>query len=68
MKKALIVGNNVLTINQATMQRVIEAWLAEEVGTPLQVNDVKYASEGRVFAVCFETKPEQSQTAEKEKT
>ena len=67
MEKALIVGTNTLTINQATMQRVIEAWLAEEVGTPLQVNDVKYASDGRVFAVCFEAKPEQRQAAEKEK-
>jgi hypothetical protein len=58
MRQQLIEGNNTLSLCPATMIAVVQAWLDEELASPVQVNDVRFKQEGSsgTFEVRFERK------------
>jgi hypothetical protein len=57
-KKQLMQGNNLLSLCPATMIAVVQAWLDEEMTSPVQVNEVRFEREGSggMFVVRFERK------------
>jgi hypothetical protein len=59
-KKQLMQGNNTLSLCPATMIAVVQAWLDEEITSPVQVSEVRFEREGSVgtFVVRFERKGE----------
>lgn len=60
MKQQLMKGNNTLSLCPSTMIAVVQAWLDEELASPVQVNQVLFKQEGSsgTFEVRFERKKE----------
>ena len=54
----LIEGDNRLSLCPATMIAVVQAWLDEEIASPVEVRSVEYASGVNRFEVRFERKKE----------
>lgn len=53
MRTKLIAGNNRLRLCPATMQAVVQAWLDEELASPVEVQEVSYDGAASVFEVRF---------------
>jgi hypothetical protein len=53
MKTELIQGNNRLRLCPATMQAVVQAWLDDEMLSPVEVLEVSHDSTHSVFEVRF---------------
>ena len=61
MKPNLIQGSNRLRLCPATMQAVVQAWLDEEMASPVEVIAVNYeAGAVAAFEVLFKRAEEQS--------
>lgn len=58
MKAQLIEGNNRLFLCPATMTAVVQAWLDEEIASPVEVVAVEYESGTSQFAVRFKRRDE----------
>lgn len=56
MKAKLLIGNNTLNLCPATMTAVVQAWLDEELASPIEVKGVKWRNDSGVqaFEVRFE--------------
>lgn len=64
MKTKLIAGNNILQVCPATMQAVVQAWLNEELASPVEVTAVHYDSTRSRFDITFKRATEQETSAE----
>ena len=62
MKAKLIAGANRLTVCPATMNAVVQAWLDEEIASPVRVKVVEYDSANGGFIVKFERATEAEET------
>jgi hypothetical protein len=51
VKPKLIQGNNRLRLCPATMQAVVQAWLDEELASPVEVTGVSYEGGNNMFEV-----------------
>ena len=53
MTLKLLQGNNRLRLCPATMQAVVQAWLNEELASPVEVTGVSYEGGNSMFEVTF---------------
>lgn len=61
MKSKLIQGNNKLRLCPATMQAVMQAWLSEELASPIEVTAVTYESGLSIFEVAIKRVEDESE-------
>lgn len=59
MTMTLLQGNNYLHICPATMQAVMQAWLDEELGSPVEVTGVEHDGANNAYKVRFKRKQEE---------